>query len=172
MKNKPIKIRRGNVTVIINVTSQNKKGRVYTAYVVNDYSNGKRKQWPFADLKEAKNKATEIADAINQGLSDKERWEIGLRVEIRKALEALEPTGVSLLRAVELFVQGLGLTGTPDQFLPACAYWKAHGPSGSVEAIQLKEAVAQYQGFRTWISFKRKKTEACYFSAVDAKFGE
>jgi site-specific recombinase XerD len=172
MKNKPIKVRRGNVTVTINQTRQKKKGRVYTAYVVSDYSNGSRKQWPFADIAEAKAKAVEIADAINQGLSEKERWEIGLRLEIRKALEALEPTGVSLLRATELFVQGLGIIGSPDQFLPACSYFKSHGPSGSVEAILLKDGVAKYQAYRNWISFKRRKTETCYFGALVAKFGE
>lgn len=172
MKNKSIKVRRGNVTVTINKTSQTKKGRVYTAYVVSDYSNGSRKQWPFADLDDAKAKAVEIADAINQGLSEKERWEIGLRLEIRKALEALEPTGVSLLRAAELFVQALGVIGSADQLLSACSYWKSHGPSGSVEAILLKDGVAQYQAARTKISFKRRKTETCYFNALIAKFGE
>lgn len=171
MKNKSIKVRRGNVTVIINVTRQTKQGRVYTAYVVNDYSNRKRKQWPFADLKEAKDKATEIADAINQGLSEKDRWEIGLRLEIRKAMEALGPTGVSLLRAAELFVQCLGIIGSADQLLSACSYWKTHGPSGSVEAIPLTDAVAQYQSSRTYVSFKRTKTETCYFGALIAKFG-
>lgn len=172
MKNKSIRIRRGNVTVIINVTKQTRKGRVYTIYVVNDYTTGKRKQWPLAKLEDAKAKAIEIADAINQGLSKKDRWEIGLRVEISNALEALKPTGVGLLRAVELFVQALGITGSVDQLLPACSYYKTHGGSGAVEAILLSDAIKVYQGARSFISFKRRKTENCYFGALSSRYGE
>src|SRR5262245_19032419 len=111
MKSKTIEVRRGNVAVKINVTEGIKNGRKYTAYIVNENRDGRRRQHSFADQDAARHKAAAIAEAVAAGKSEVLRWEDELLLELRKALEAIEPTGVSILPASLIFAQAVNILG-------------------------------------------------------------
>jgi hypothetical protein len=122
MKNKTIEVRRGNATVKVNKTKVIKSGVTYTSYVVNDYTGGTRKQYAFADEQKAKAKAAEVALAVAAGQTEVLKWEDGLRVEIRKALEVSEQTGMTILPAVTLLAQAVGIPGAnPSRTTSSCA---------------------------------------------------
>jgi hypothetical protein len=122
MKSKFIEVRRGNVLVKVYKTKAVKGGHGYTSYVVSDYSKGKRKCWSFADEKQARAKVAEIADALAEGKTYVLLWEEGLRAEIRKALQAVEQTGISLLPAWQLFAEAVKILGGTDQLLTAFTF--------------------------------------------------
>src|SRR5436190_9077496 len=82
-----IQVKRGNVVVKVYKRRRVKKGREYVEYIVSDYSCGRRKLWTFRELADAKGKAAVTAEAIQKGQVDATRWETGLRLELRKALE-------------------------------------------------------------------------------------
>ncbi len=173
MKNRAIEVRRGNATVKVNKTKVIKSGVTYISYVVNDYTGGKRKQYPFASEREATAKAVEIAQAVAAGQTEVLKWEDGLRVEIRKSLEVVEPTGMTILPAVTLLAQAVGILGAPDELLAACTHWKQHRPNKPLTPKPVKDAVADYQKRRKLrISLKRHNTETTYFNHFVRKYGE
>lgn len=99
---------------------QRKKAQRYTSYLVPDYSSGQRVLKSFASLPEAKQKAHEIAEGTAEGKTDFLSWADDLRVEIRKSLEALEPTGLTLLPASQLLAEAVKILGGHSELLAAC----------------------------------------------------
>ena len=142
---KPVsRIQCGNVKVPIYLRSQSKKNTVYKNYSVPDYSSGERKLWTFADMSEAREKATEIAEATQYGKTEILNWEEGLRAEIRKSLDAVEPTGLSLLPACQLFSQAVQmLGGKSDELLAACQHFVHNRPGKPFTPKLSKEAVRE-----------------------------
>ena len=128
-RNKPLFIiKRGNIQVPGYERRQVKSMSVYTSYSIPDHTTGKRKLWTFADLAEAKAKATEIAEAIQQGQPEIINWQDGLRIEIRRSLETIAPTGLNLLSACTLLNQAVAiLDGKTDKLLAACQFFMTHG---------------------------------------------
>jgi len=125
--------------------SQRKKNSVYKSYSVPDYSSRKRKLWTFADLSEAKEKATEIAEATQYGKSEILNWEEGLRAEIRKSLDAVKPTGLSILPACQLFSQAVQmLGGKSDELLAACQHYVLHRPGKPFTPKLAKDAAREF----------------------------
>jgi site-specific recombinase XerD len=169
MKKKSIEIQRGHIVVRIHPVTQKKNGRDYKNYFVSDYINGKRKQWSFANLSEAKGKAEEIADEIIKGGA--EQWELPLRVEIRRALESIEAIGLSILPACQLFAQAVATLGTHQHLLAACDYWKRNAAARLITAKLVTDGISEYQaGRQRQISFRRHKTETTYFKAFKKQF--
>ncbi|MBU6401714.1 MAG: hypothetical protein KGS61_15460 [Verrucomicrobia bacterium] len=115
-------VKRGNVKVPGYSRKQTKNGTEYTNYLVPDYSAGRRKVWTFADFAAAKTKAAEVAEATASGRTEVLQWEDDLRVEIRKSLDNLQPTGLTLLPACSLFTQAVNILGGTDDLLAACQH--------------------------------------------------
>ena len=146
-RNKPLfTIKRGSIQVPGYERHQVKNGIVYTSYSIPDYIDGKRKLRTFADLAEAKTKATEIAEAIQQGQPELQRWQDGLRIEIRRSLETIVPTGLNLLPACTLLNQAVAiLDGKTDKLLAACQFFVTHGAeSVPFTAKNTKTAAAEF----------------------------
>src|SRR5439155_11196376 len=101
---------------------------VYITYAVPDYScGGKRRLHSFSDLAKAKEKAGSIADAILAGDPGTLKFD-DLRLEIRRSLEALEPTGLNLLPAAQLVAAAAKILGGHEDLLTACTHWVQHRP--------------------------------------------
>ena len=107
-----IEVRRGNVVVCVYKTKRVKNGKTYVNHSIVDYSSGKRRLRYAADLEEAKQIAAEIAEAIAKGKPEVMKWEDGLRVELLKALEAVDTTGVTILPATQLFAEAVKVLGS------------------------------------------------------------
>jgi len=166
-----IEVKRGNVVVKITPQTQHKSGKVYTRYVVMDYSDGTRKQRSFADLRAAKARAGEIADALAAGEQQLMVPLDGLRLEIRRTLELLAPIGLDLLPAATLLVQATNILGGHTDLLAACQHYKLNRPDRPITPLSAEEAVKRFlekQSKR--ISCKRKKTITSYFGHFVRKF--
>src|SRR2546421_12309571 len=120
MADKIFELRRGNVVVKVYTTHAVKNGQSYTSYAVSDYTSGSRRLHTFADLEKAKQKAQEIATAIAKGEPEVLHWQDDLRVELRMAMETLQPTGVTVLPASQFFAQAVKILGNSDELLAAC----------------------------------------------------
>jgi len=170
MKNKIIEVRRKNALVKIYTTQESKKGEVYVSYKVADHSQGDRKLWRFADLEKAKAKANEIADAINAGETEVLKWEQGLRLELRKALEAIQPTGLSIYPAASLFAQAVKILGSSTDLLSACQYWRDHRPQKPITAKAVSACKDDYLARQTRISKRRFRTVKSYLTSFAREF--
>ncbi|HVK59684.1 MAG TPA: hypothetical protein VM735_12945, partial [Candidatus Kapabacteria bacterium] len=123
MTKKFFEVKRGNVVVKVYERHRTKAGRSYPEFIVDDRSSGGRKFWTRSTLADAKVKAAEVAEAIQKGNVPASRWESGLRLELRKALETLEPTGMGILPACQIMAQAVRMLGNPDDLLAACQHW-------------------------------------------------
>ena len=167
-----IVVKRGCVQVIVYTRHRTRLGRESTEYIVDDRSGRKRKHHAFAKLEDAKRKAAEIAELIQKGQVEITKWESGLRVELRKALEAIQPTGVSILPAAQLFAEAVRILGSKDDLLAAAQHWKEHRPYKPLVSKTVDEAVADYKASRaSRISMARKRTEESYFKTFRAHCG-
>jgi hypothetical protein len=164
-------VKRGNVVVKVYERRREKAGRSYNEFMVDDRSTGRRKWWTRSTLAEAKAKAGEIAEAIQKGNVEASRWDSGLRLELRKSLEALAPTEVSILPACQIFAQAVRTLGTPDEILTACQYWKDHRPDRPLTPTSVEEAVEAFKASRkNRISHRRYRTEESYFRKLTKQF--
>jgi len=169
---KTIEVGEGNVKVRIYTVRQVKKGRQYALYFVQDYSTGKRKQWTYADLAKAKEKAGEIAHAIACGLQ-RTSW-IGQaeKLEITNALEALKPTGLKILPACQLFAEAVKVLGAHDQLLSACRYWADRRPDKPFTPKKAAEARKEFLARRkASLSERRFRTLTSTLSTFISEFG-
>jgi integrase len=167
-----IVVKRGCVQVIVYTRQRTRSGRHSTEYIVDDRSGRDRKHHTFAKLEDAKAKAGEVAELIQRGEADVLKWSEGLRLELRKALEAVEPTGVSILPAAQLFAQAVRILGAKDDLLAACEHWKLHRPDKPLVRKTVDEAVTDYTASRAKrISVARKRTEQSYFKTFQAHCG-
>jgi len=171
-RNKIIMVRSGNTAFKIYTTKSVKNGREYTGYAFSDHSGGERKVWTFADLEEAKNKAKELAEAINAGETEIVRlrdW----RYEWREANRAIQSTGLSISQVCRLVVDGIRILGNPDEFPLACQFWRQHRPDKPITPKPIKEAILEFlQDRKRRISFRRHKTESSYLNGFERAFGE
>ena len=165
-------IQRGNVKVPIYAREQTKNGSVYRSYSLPDHSGGRRKIWTFADMSEAKEKATEIAEATQNGKTEILQWEEGLRTEIRKSLEAVKTTGKSLLPACQLFSQAVQiLGGKSDELLAACQHYTHHRPDKPFTPKPTKEAAREFLATKKLkISTRRLRALSSYVNRFADKF--
>ncbi len=170
----------GNVKVPCYVRQQTKNGKTYTSYSVPDHSAGKRKLRCFADPKEAKERARAIAEAVASGkvefLNDADKvqdWQSSLRPEILKALEAVEPSGMTILPASQLLAQAVKiLNGRSNELLLACQYWMQHRPDKPVAPKLVKDAVPAYLLRRTNLSARRQRNLGAQLGWFMREFGE
>lgn len=170
---KQIEVRCGNVVVTIYRTKQVKGGKTYVNHTIVDYSSGKRRLRYAANLDEAKAKAREIAQAVAQGKPEVLSWEDGLRAEIRKAIEAVDSTGVTILPAAQLFAEAVKVLGGHEQLLSACHFWTQHRPDKSFEPKATKDAACQYLvGQQKVVSRKRYRNVANSLAKLNGSFGE
>lgn len=168
-----IEVKRGNVVVKITPQVQRKGGKAYARYVVMDYSGGTRKQRSFADLRAAKAKAGEIADALAAGEQQVMVPLEGLRLEIRRTLDLLAPIGLDLLPATTLLVQATNILGGHTDLLAACQHYKLNRPDRPITPLAVEEAVKRFLEKQTKrISCKRKRTLKSYFGHFVRKFGK
>lgn len=172
-KRKPtFTIQRGNVNVPGYKRNQVKNGKLYLSYAVPDHRNGTRKLWTFANLTNAKEKATEIAEATASGKIDVLDWQDGLRADMHAALDAIKPTGMSILPACQLFAQAVNVVGGPDELLVACQHWKLHRPNKPLTQKTVKCGVQEYLLKQTKISRRRLRTVTSYLRTFYAGFGD
>lgn len=168
---KNIEIKRGNVVVKITPQVQRKGGKVYVRYVVMDYTEGTRKQRSFADLRAAKAKAGEIAEALATGEQQLMVPLEGLRLEVRRSLEMLAPIGLDLLPATTLLVQATRILGGYADLLAACQHFKRNRPDRPITPLAVEEAVKRFLEKQTKrISYKRGKTITSYLGHFVRKF--
>jgi integrase len=173
MEKKFIEIKRGSVRIKIYQYRRVKKGKEYSSFAVVDHSQSERRLLTFSDLGAAKAKAAEIAEATAKGKTEILQWEDGLRVEIRKSLEAIEPTGLTLLPASQLFAQAVQVLGTPYQLLQACQYWKTNRPNKPFNPKPVKNGVEDYMRHRKeLISHARFRTETSYLNWLKTRFSD
>jgi hypothetical protein len=137
-------IRNGNVRVPVYRREQVVRGRTYSGYLVPDHSTGRRKLWFFSQPEGAKAKAKEIADAVATGRAEVLAWEDTLRTELRLALRAVEPTGINILPACQMFADAVKTLGGADQLLVACQHWKVNGPTKALTPKLVGEAVDDF----------------------------
>ena len=164
-------VKRGNVVVKVYERHRIKSERSYTEFIVDDRSSGGRKLWTRSTLAQAKEKAAEVAEAIQKGNVQASQWESGLRLELRKALETLEPTGMGILPACQIMVQAVRILGNPDDLLATSQHWKTHRPEKPVVATSIERAVEAYKASRKLrISGRRYRTEESYFRKVLKEF--
>ncbi len=132
--------------MVINIRPfiQRKKGVPYTRYVVMDYRSGRRKQKSFSNIAKARKHAKEIADELMQGHPVDMVSLDGLKLEIKKSLEQLNPTGLSLFPASSLLAQAVRILGTPDDLLAACQHWKQNKPDKPIIPKSIAGAVAEF----------------------------
>src|SRR2546421_11194979 len=107
MADKIFELRRGNVVVKVYTTHAVKNGQSYTSYAVRDYTSGSRRLHTFADLEKAKQKAPEIATAIAKGEPEVLHWQDDLPVELRMAIDTVQPTAGPVLPASQLLAQAV-----------------------------------------------------------------
>jgi hypothetical protein len=139
--------------------------------MVDDRSTGRRKWWTRSTLAKAKEKAGEIAEAIQKGNAEASRWDSGLRLELRKSLEAVEPTGMTIFPACQIFAQAVRILGTADEILTACQNWKDHRPDKPITPTPVEEAVEAFKASRkNRISHRRYRTEESYFRKLTKQF--
>jgi len=165
-------LQRGNVKVPIYQRNQTKKGVVYTSYAVPDHSSRRRKFWTFADLKEAKEKAYEIAHATHYGKSEVLYWQDSFRFEIRQSIDLVESMGMKLLPACQLFshaVQILG--GKSDEMLAACQHYVHNRSDKPYTPKSAKEAVREFLATKKLkISERRLRSLSSYVNRFADKF--
>ena len=174
-RNKPVfTVKLGNIKVPIYERRQLKKGVRYISHTIPDHSSGVRKLWTFADLGDAKAKANEIATAIQTGQPDIVAWQDGLRIELRRAMEAVEPTGLTILPACTLFNQAVSILGSPNKLLAACQFYRSHGADAVMfTPTKVKQAAKdflaakkptiserRYRGLESYVNRFVKKFEA------------
>ena len=166
-------IQRGNVKVPIYGRKQTKGGVVYNSYCLPDHSSGRRKFRTFADLSEAKAKAAEIAEAITFGKSEVLYWEDDLRLEIRRSLDTVESTGISLLPACQLFSQAVRiLGGKSDELLAACQHFIQNRPNKPCVPKPTKDAAREFLATKKLrISARRWRSLSSYLNRFAQKFG-
>lgn len=175
-----IEVRCGNVVVTIYRTKQVKGGKTYFNHVIVDYSSGKRQLRYAANLAEAKERAKAIARGTASGqtkyLNDRDEvndWKADLRPEILKALEAVAPTGLTILPASQLVSQAIKvLDGRSNELLPACHQWMQNRPDAPFEPKLAKDAVPAYINRRNNISARRKRNLTAQLGWFKRKFGD
>jgi len=171
-KKTKFEVKRGNVVVSVYRTTQVKNGKRYINYTIPDYSNGQRRMRYAADLEKARQMAGEIAEAIANGKADVLKWEDGLRVELRKALEAVSTTGVTILPATQLFAEAVKVLGSHEQLLSACHHWIKHRPDKPFTPKPTKEASEHLVSQGKNLSPKRQRNIQWAVSKLNSKFGE
>ncbi|HTG45398.1 MAG TPA: hypothetical protein VK633_12790 [Verrucomicrobiae bacterium] len=72
---KIVEVKRGNVVVKIYTRHRHRNGRESTEHIVSDMGSGRRKLHSFAALADAKEKAVEVAEAIQRGQVQVTKWE-------------------------------------------------------------------------------------------------
>src|SRR5258708_1784081 len=164
-------VSRGNVKVPLYRRKQHKNGAVYISYAVADCSARTRRLYTFSNLDEARAKAGAIADAILAG--DPATIKIDdLRLEIRRALEALEPTGLGLLPAAQLIVGATKILGGHGELLAACAHWVQNRPDGPFTPKKVSVAGPEFVARKTKVGERRRRTLASYYNTFAQKFGD
>ena len=153
---------------------QIKQGSVYTSYSLPDHSSGRRKFWSFANLSEAKEKALEIAEATHSGKSEVLFWADDLRVEIRRSLDTVEPTGMNLLPACQLFAQAVQiLGGKSDELLAACQHYAQNRPDKPHTPKLAKDAAREFLATKKLrISERRLRSLSSYVNRFAEKFSQ
>jgi integrase len=104
-ESKHITIKNGNIAVRIYRRSRKKGGVLYPSFDVVDHSGGKRKFICFASEQDAREKATEIADALASGQAGVLTLTVEDKASYTRALELLAPTGVALEVAASVFAE-------------------------------------------------------------------
>jgi hypothetical protein len=161
------------VTVGIKKIRTLKGGTHYTEYQITHYLTGKRARPTRANLEEAKGKAREIAEAMVAGKREVLDWDEPQRLGIRKALEALKPTGTRIDRAANLIADALKLL-PEDEILAACRYWRDNGPGNNLKPKLVKPAIYEYCIRRegSIISVRRRRTNRSYLRSFEKAFGD
>jgi len=74
-------------------------------FIIPDYSSGRRVRHVRATKAEAKDKAKEVCEILAKGKKEERALlgDAGLKYEVRRAIEVLQPTGKRLLPAALLF---------------------------------------------------------------------
>ena len=160
----------GAVKVPVYRRDRVKGEKTYTSFIVTDYSSGERDFQTFSDFKEAKEKAQEIAGCIATGRAEVLAWEDGLRTELRLALRAVEPTGIKILPACQMFADAVKILGSADQLLLACQHWKVNGPAKALTPKPTKEAVDEFMKRQEKARERRKRTLSTYLLRFGEKF--
>lgn len=168
---KRIEVRCGNVVVTIYRTRRIKNGKTYVSHTIVDFSGGKRRLRYAAKLDKAKAMAKAIAAATVQGKSDVVNWEDGLRVEIRKAIEAVATTGVSILSAAKFFSEAVKILGGHDQLLTACQYWTQKRPDKPIIPKTCNEAAEVLNAKQAINSARRQRNVAYNLDMFTRRFG-
>lgn len=101
------------------------------------------------------------------------RWEDDLRAELRKAIEAVQPTGTTILPAAQLFAEAVKVLGGHEQLLAACNFWVKNRPDKPCTPKPAKEAAAAYlQSSVSRVSRKRLRNLMNYLSFFTREFGD
>ena len=160
----------GAVKVPVYRRDRVKGEKTYTSFIVTDYSSGERDFQTFSDFKEAKEKAQEIAGCIATGRAEVLAWEDGLRTELRLALRTVEPTGIKILPACQMFADAVKILGSADQLLLACQHWKVNGPAKALTPMPTKKAVEEFMKRQEKARERRKRTLSTYLLRFGEKF--
>jgi hypothetical protein len=163
-------IPQGSVKVPVYKRTQRKGRKRYTYYQVPNHSDGGRHMEHFATLAEAKDKATEIAEATAQGDADMLSYS-ALKRPLQNALEAIEPTGLRIDHACRLVADACQIVA-PDKILEACRLYKKLEPDKPFTPKLVKEAVKDYLALPKKVGWKRVKTLTGYFNIFERRFGE
>src|SRR5437667_5587654 len=125
---KPIVVKVGNVQVKVYRSQRKKNGNTYDQFDVADYSTGERRLISFANERDARSKATEIATRLANREGEVLNLTSGDRVAYLRALEFLQPTGVSIELAAAQFAEAHQKLANRS-LSEAVSYFTPHNPT-------------------------------------------
>ena len=143
-----------------------------TRFIIPDYTSGHRVRHVRLTETEARDKAKEVCEILAKGKQDERALmaDAGLKYEVRRAMEALEPTGKRLLPAALLFVEAVSILGTADELIRACEYWKQNRPDKPFKPKQTAEAIPEFLLRQTHLSPRRQRTLKSYLGQFKQQF--
>lgn len=165
MKKNVIEVRHLGITIKVTCQSTSR-------FIIPDYSSGHRVRHVRATESEAKDKAKEVCEILAKGRQDERALmaDAGLKYEVRRAMEVLEPTGKRLLSAALLFAEAVSILGTSDEIIRACEYWKQNRPDKPFKAKGAYEAVTEFLSRQANLSARRQRNLNCYLRQFKRQF--
>src|SRR5687768_11762930 len=128
---KPIEVTAKNAVVRIYRRERKIAGVVYPEYRVADYSTGRRKFLSFADEKEARAKALDIAGKLGGKKGEVVTLDGAAASAYLRAMELIQSTGVPLELAAAEFVNARAILNGHSLTAAATFYMKRHKTTGS-----------------------------------------
>ena len=143
VRNRPIFVRNGNVTLKIYQGTSAKNGVDYPLFTLCYYEGGARKRRAFGSLDDAKTEAGKVADRLNQGERDVLKLTNSDQQSYVIASRELKPLGVPMLDAVRQYIAAAKALPTGASLLAAASEYALRHPA-MVKSKPLPDVVEDF----------------------------